>query len=138
MESVGGRFAPKIYAHSRLELSDPFAKDIQKAYDELLDPARREGIPIETDAQKVALELIESREQLRTPNFHKEIDEGRYPSRSAVLDPALEAQWGGFIQEIATGSQITRLGRGRNRCCRRSRDRDVRARKKLPKGRERG
>lgn len=109
MESVGGRFAPKIYAHSRLELPDPFAKDIQKAYDELLDPARREGIPIETDAQKVALELIESREQLRTPNFHKEIDEGRYPSRSAVLDPALEAQWGALYKKLQREAKLRAL-----------------------------
>lgn len=109
MESVGGRFAPKIYAHSKLELSDPFAKDIQRAYDELLDPARREGIPIETDAQKVALELIESREQLRTPNFHKEIDEGRYPSRSAVLDPALEAQWGALYKKLQREAKLGAL-----------------------------
>ena len=67
LESIGGRFAPKIYAHSRLELSDPFARDIQKAYDELLNPLTRGEYPIETDAQKVALELLESREQLRAP-----------------------------------------------------------------------
>ncbi len=109
LESVGGRFAPKIYAHSRLTLADPFARDIQRAYDQLLDPALRDDIPIETDAQKVALELIESREQLRTPTYHKEIDEGRYPSRSSILDPALEAQWGTLYKKLQRESKLSAL-----------------------------
>ena len=108
MESVGGRFAPKIYAHSNLKLADPFAADIQKAYDELLDPATRDLVPIETDAQKIALELIESREQLRPPAYHKEILEGKNATRSHVLDPELEAQWGVLYRKL---QHVAKLGK---------------------------
>lgn len=109
LESIGGRFAPKIYAHSRLELSDPFARDIQKAYDELLNPLTRGEYPIETDAQKVALELLESREQLRAPRYHAEITEEKGSVHSVVLDPALETQWGGLYDKLKLETRLKAL-----------------------------
>ena len=109
LESIGGRFAPKIYAHSRLELSDPFARDVQAAYDELLNSVTRGEYPIETDAQKVALELIESREQLRPPSYHREISEDKSSVRSTVLDPELEAQWGKLYSKLQLETRMKNL-----------------------------
>lgn len=109
LESIGGRFAPKIYAHSKLELSDPFARDVQAAYDELLNSVTRGEYPIETDAQKVALELIESREQLRPPSYHREISEDKSSIRSTVLDPELEAQWGKLYSKLQLETRMKNL-----------------------------
>lgn len=109
LESIGGRFAPKIYAHSKLELSDPFARDVQATYDQLINPVTRGEYPIETDAQKVALELIESREQLRPPSYHREVSEEKGSIRSTVLDPALEAQWGKLYPKLQLETRMKNL-----------------------------